>query len=70
MSSGAYRQVPEGTPGAEWAEGAGWIIYDEQALRETQEAARRIAIGQWKGEEREALARLERARAELSRLER
>ena len=45
--SGFYRQAPEGTPGADWAEGAGWIIYDEQARIEGQAAAKEIAKSQF-----------------------
>ncbi|MBY0561532.1 hypothetical protein [Hyphomicrobium sp.] len=29
--SGYYRCVEQGHPGAEWAEGCGWIVFDELA---------------------------------------
>lgn len=55
MKSGAFRQVSAGTPGAEWEEGAGWIVYDQQAARETKRAAAAIALDYWKRVYRKSL---------------
>lgn len=67
MTTGFYRQVPAGTPGAEWAEGAGWIVHDVQAKRDGQAGARFVAKRFWTDAEQKALADLARARAELDR---
>jgi hypothetical protein len=58
-AGGFYRTCSPDTAGAEWAEGIGYIVYDEQARLEGQAAARDIA-------KRSALTRAHKARAELA----
>lgn len=42
--TGFYRSCNRNTPGAEWSEGVGWHIHDEQARIEGQAKARQIKL--------------------------